>query len=140
MHVENEVLQQQLKEAQEMNVYYIGKITSLEQQLKNSQFLSVASSFSKFSKEEFKELALKIHEDHKNLFVQLFEGLNDIHETYNYFEIPYDVLYDHNQIRNEETKDIEDVLDWKKFIKYKPKNVLVLDKIKIIRINISLDY
>ena len=79
---------------------YIGKITALEQQFKDSQFLSVASSFSKLSKEEFKELALKIHEDHNSLLVQLFEGLNDIQKTYNYFECHSDVLYDHNQRRN----------------------------------------
>ena len=81
MQAQNQVLQQKLKEAQELNVDYTGKIISLEQQLKDSQFLFVASSFSIFSKEEFKELALKIHEDHKNLLVKLFEGLNDIQET-----------------------------------------------------------
>ena len=69
MRTHNQVLQQLLKEAQELNLDYTGKIIALEQQLKDSQFLYAASSFSKFSKEECKEPTLKIHEDHKNLLL-----------------------------------------------------------------------
>ena len=65
-------------EAQGLNVSHAYKIATLEHELIASQSLFVSSSFSKFSKEEFKELALKIQEDYKNLLVELFEFLDDI--------------------------------------------------------------
>ena len=72
--------------------------------------------------------------------VGLFEGLNEIQETYNAFEHQYDLLYDHNQRRKEETKAYDNLVDWKRYIKDKPKDVPILDNIKLRRIKISLEY
>ena len=81
MQAQNDVLKQQLQEAQGLTVNYVENITALEQQMKASQFLSFASSFSRFTMEEFKELAFKIKDDHKKLLVELFEQLNEIQDT-----------------------------------------------------------
>ena len=77
-------------------------ITTLEKQLKDFYLVYVTSSFSKFRKEEFKELAYRIEDDLHQVMVCIFEGLNDMQETYNPFELQSDLLYDHNQRRKEE--------------------------------------
>ena len=60
-------------EAQGLNVCHAYKIATLEHELIASQSLFVSSSFSKFSKEAFKDIALNIQEDHKNLLVELLK-------------------------------------------------------------------
>ena len=74
-----------MEEAQGLNVKHVEKITSLEQQLEDYQFIYVSSTFSKFTKEEFQELASNIQHDFNKVMVCLFEGLNVIQETYNSF-------------------------------------------------------
>ena len=74
-----------MEEAQGLNVKHVEKITSLEQQLEDYQFIYVSSTFSKFTKEEFQELASKIRHDLNEVMVGLFEGLIEIQETYNAF-------------------------------------------------------
>ena len=71
--------------------------------------------------------------------VDLFEGLNAIRETYNSFEHQSDVLYDHSQRRKDVTKDFDDLVDWHRYIRNKHEDVPILDKIKLRRINISLE-
>ena len=56
----NNLLKKNLEESQGINVKHVENITALEQQLKYFQLLSVASSFSKFAEEEFRELAFRI--------------------------------------------------------------------------------
>ena len=81
----NDLLKQNLEETPGPNVKHVEKITTLEQQLEDFQFIYVASSFSKFTKEEFQELASNIQHDFNKVMVCLFEGLNVIQETYNSF-------------------------------------------------------
>ena len=57
-------------------------ITSLEKQCEDATASAASSSFSRFSQEEFKELAIKINQDHYELITDLFHNLNDIYETY----------------------------------------------------------
>ena len=71
--------------------------------------------------------------------VGFFEGLNEIQETYNAFENQYDLLYDHNQRRKEESKAYDNLVDWKRYMKERPEYVPILDKIKLRRIKISLE-
>ena len=86
-----------------MNDEKAQNVSTLEEWIEDFQFVSVTSSFSKFTEEEFKQLAYKIHEDFYQRMVSLFEGLNEIQEMYNKFELHSDLLHDHNQRRNEET-------------------------------------
>ena len=71
--------------------------------------------------------------------VGLFEGLSEMQETYNAFEFQSDLLYDHNQRRNEAIRSYDTLVDWKKYIIDRPDDVPLLDKIKLKRINISLE-
>ena len=71
--------------------------------------------------------------------VGLFEGLNEMKETNNSFEWQSNLIYDHNQRRKEAMKSYDNLVEWKRYIKGRPKNVPILDKIKIRRIKISLE-
>ena len=73
---QNDLLKQQLEEEKGLNDEHTQKIATLEDQLKDFKFISVTSSFSKFTKEEFKQLAYRIHDDLYQRMVSLFEGLN----------------------------------------------------------------
>ena len=64
-----------------LNEEHTKKITTLEKQLKDFQFVSIVYSFSKFIEEEFKQLAYKIHDHMYQWMVSLFEGLNEMQET-----------------------------------------------------------
>ena len=72
--------------------------------------------------------------------VGLFEGLNEMKETNNSFEWQSNLIYDHNQRRKEATKAYDNLVDWKRYIKERPEDVTILDKIKLRRIKISLEY
>ena len=71
--------------------------------------------------------------------VSLFEGFNEMRETYYAFECHSDLLYDHNGRSNEETRDYDTLVDWKKYIKDRPDDLPVLDKGKQKRIQVSID-
>ena len=51
MKIHNEALKQHLQESQGLSFNYLENIIALEQQLEDSQSLSAASSFLRFSKE-----------------------------------------------------------------------------------------
>ena len=69
----------------------------------------------------------------------LFKGLNEMQEIYNSFEHQYGLLYDHNKRRKEENKAYDNRVDRQRYIKDIPKYVPIHEKIKLRRINISLD-
>ena len=50
---QNNLLKQQLEEEKGVNDEHIQKITTLEEHLKDFQFVSITSSFSKFTEENF---------------------------------------------------------------------------------------
>ena len=81
----------------------------------------------------------KIQDDLKYLLVELFERLNEIQGTFNSFEHQSNVLYDHNKRRKDSTKSLDNVVDWQRYIKDKPEDVPILDKIKMRRAKISLE-
>ena len=134
---QNDHLKKQLEEAEELNNEHTQKITTLEEQLKDFQFVSVTSSFSKFTEEYFKQLAYRIHDDLYQRMVSLFEGLNEMQETYNALERHSNLLHDHNRRRNEETRAYDTLVGWKKYIKDRPDDLPVLDKGNLKRIKVS---
>ena len=69
----------------------------------------------------------------------MFEGFNEVQETYNAFKHQYDILHDHNKRRNEATRDFDNLVDWKRYIKDIPADLLVLEKGKIKRIQVSIE-
>ena len=80
-----------------------------------------------------------IHDEIYQRMVDLFKGLSEMQETYNSFERQSDLLYDHNQKRNEETRAYDTLVDWHKYIRDRSHDLPVLDKIKLKRFKISLE-
>ena len=56
----NDLLKQNIEESQGINVKHAENIAAIEQQFKYFQFIYVASSFSKFTKEGLQEMASRI--------------------------------------------------------------------------------
>ena len=54
------------------------KISMFEQQLKDLQLAATTSSFSKFTGDEFKQLACKIHDEFHQGMVNLYKGFNEM--------------------------------------------------------------
>ena len=99
-----------------------------EQQLKDLQLAFSTSSFSKFTGEEFKQLACKIHDQFYQGMVNLYKGFNEMQELYNSFEHQSEVLHEHHKRRQEETKAYDHIIEWHKYIKDRPKDLPILDK------------
>ena len=55
---------------------------SLEKQCEDATASAASSSFSRFSQEEFKELAIRTNHEHYELITDLFHTLKDIYETH----------------------------------------------------------
>ena len=66
--------------------------------------------------------------------VIVFEGFNEMHETYISLELQSNILHDHDRRREQARRDYDNLLDWKKYIKDIPDHFQVLDKGKLKRI------
>ena len=71
--------------------------------------------------------------------VNLFKIFNEIQELYNAFEHQYDVLHDHNRRKKEATRAYDNLIDWQKYIKDRPYDFPVLEKIKLKKIEVSIE-
>ena len=107
--------------------------------MKDFQLTSATSSFSKFTGEEFKQLACRIHDDFYQGRVILFEGFNEMQKLYNAFVHQSEIIHDHNRRINEVTRAFDNLVDWKKYIKDTPKYFLVCDKLKLKKIQVSIE-
>ena len=76
------------------NVTLVQKVAALERQNEDATASAASSSFSKFSQEEFKELAIRTKREHFDLVCELFETLADIFETHTVFDKMSVVLED----------------------------------------------
>ena len=63
------------------NATLVQKVAILERQNEDATTSAASSSFSRFSKEEFKELAIRTNREHFDLVCELFRTLVDIFET-----------------------------------------------------------
>ena len=85
-----------------------------------------SSLFSRFSQEEFKELAIRTNQEHYELITDLFQTLNDIYETHIAFGQMSIVLEEQVEKREKSSKAYDDILDCQRYMKDKPKNIIIL--------------
>ena len=64
----------------------VQNVTLLERQCEDATTSATSSSFSKFSQEEFKELAIRTNRDHYDSVCELFKTIADIFETHMVFD------------------------------------------------------
>ena len=86
LQVRNFPLHDELQRENITNATLVQKVTLLEKQCEDAIASTTSSSFSKFSQEEFKELALWTDREHYNLVIELFKNLNKIFETHETFD------------------------------------------------------
>ena len=71
--------------------------------------------------------------------VNLFKGFIEMQELYNSLEHQYDILHDHNRRRKEATRACDNMIDWKKYIKDIPDDFLVLNKLRLNKIEVPIE-
>ena len=78
----NTSLQDELLSEMTANAVFVQRIPFLEKQCEYENASAASSSFSKFSQEEFKELALKTSQERHELINELFKTLDSVFESH----------------------------------------------------------
>ena len=84
--MKNVTLSEELQREKSENSTLIQKVALLERQYEDATASAASSSFSKFSQEEFKELAIQTNREHHDLVSELFKTLDNIFETHMSFD------------------------------------------------------
>ena len=124
----NVALSGELQRERTVNVTLAQKVELLVKEIEDAIGSAASSSFSKFSKEEFKELAIRINREHYCLVYDLFKTLDNIFETHTVFDKMSVVLEDLVEKRKQDSKAFDEVVDWQRYMKDKPENIIFLTK------------
>ena len=84
--VNNVALLDELQREKTTNATLVQKVALLEKQYEDATASAASSSFSNFSQEEFKELALWTNRENHELISELFKTLDNIFETHETFD------------------------------------------------------
>ena len=109
--MKNATLSEELQKEKNDNVTLVQKVAVLERKNEGATVSAASSSFSKFSQEEFKEIAIKTNREHYDLICELFKTLDDIFETHMVFDKMFVVLEDLIEKRQQASKDYDEVID-----------------------------
>ena len=112
LEVKNASLHDELQREKATNSTLVQKVALLEKQYEDATESANSSSFSKFSKEEFKELAIWTNREHHDLVSELFKNLNNFFETHETFDRMSVVLEDLIEKRKQASKYYDEVTDW----------------------------
>ena len=126
IQVKNDTLHEEMKKKKNDKVTLVQKVAVLERKNEDATASVASSSFSKFSQEEFKELAIRTNREHYDLICELFKTLDDIFETHVVFEKMSVVLEDLIKKRQQASKAYEEVTDWKRHMKDMPNTITLL--------------
>ena len=92
LQLKNVSLNEELHKEKNDNATPVQKVAALEKQNQDATTSAASSSFSKFSQEEFKELAIRTNMEHFDLVCELLRTLVDIFETHTMFDKMFAVL------------------------------------------------
>ena len=138
LQVRNVFLHDELQREKTTNATLVQKVASLEKKYEDATTSAASSSFSKFSQDEFKELALRANREHHDLVSELFKTLDNIFETHVSFDKMSVVLEDLVEKRKQHLKAYDEVTDWKRYMKDKPDNVTILTNFQFKKIRTIL--
>ena len=85
------------------------KVSLLERQYEDATASAPSSLFSKFSQEEFKEMAIRTNREHHGLVSELFKTLDNIFETHMTFDKMSVILEDLVEKRHQASKAYDEV-------------------------------
>ena len=138
LQVKNVFLSEELQRENTVNATLVQKVALLERQCEDATASATSSSFSKFSLEEFKDLAIRTNKEHHDLVCELFKNLDNIFETHMVFDKMFVVLEDLVEKRQQASKAYDEVIDWKRYMKDQPDNVTFLTNFQLKRIRVIL--
>ena len=78
LQLKNVILSVELQREKNDNATLVQKVVVLERQIEDATASAASYSFSKFSQEELKELAIRTNREHYYLVCELFNNLDDI--------------------------------------------------------------
>ena len=81
LQLKNTSIQAEFRNGKAIKATITQRIALLEKQAKDATASATSSAFSKFSQQEFKDLAINTNQEHNELLTKLFNTLNDIMET-----------------------------------------------------------
>ena len=104
----------------------VQKVAVLEKQNEDAIESATSSSFSKFSQEDFKDIAIRTNREHFDLVSELFRTLADIFENHTVFDNMSMILEDLIEKRQQASKAYDEVIDWQRYMKKRPNNITLL--------------
>ena len=136
--MKNVSLNDELQRENTVIVTLVQKVALLERQYEDATASAASSSFSKFSREEFKELSIWTNREHHDLVCELFKTLDNIFETHMDFDKMSVVLEDLVEKRQQASKAYDEVIDWQRYMKDKLDNATILTNFQLKRIRTIL--
>ena len=112
LKVKNATLSEEMQKEKNDNTILVQRVAVLERKNEDATASAASSSFSKFSQEEFKELAIRTNREHYDLICELFKTLDDIFETHMVFEKMSVVMEELIEKRQQVSKAYDEVTDW----------------------------
>ena len=126
LQVKDDTLREELQKEKNDNDTLVQKVAVLERKNEDATASAASSSFSKFSQEEFKEIAIRNNKERFDLVCELFRTLADIFETHTVFDQMSLVLEDLIEKRKHASKAYDEFTDWKRYMKERPNNITLL--------------
>ena len=126
LQLKNVALSEVLQKEKNDNATLVQKVAALEKQNEDATASAASSSFSRFSQEEFKDLAIRTNREHFDLVSELFRTLTDIFETHTVFGKMSVILEDLIEKRQQASKAYDEVIDWQRYMKKRPNNITLL--------------
>ena len=120
LQLKNTSLQAELQNEQTTNTTITQRIAFLENQCEDATATADSSVLSKFSQQEFKDLAIQTNQEHHELVTELFKTMDDILETHVDFGKMSVTLENQVFKREKYSKAYDDILDWQRHMKDRP--------------------
>ena len=123
---------------QAVNATIIQRIDFIEKQHEYATASEASSTFSKFSQQEFKDSAIQVNLEHHKLITEMFRTLDDIFETHVAFRKMSVTLEELTTKREQDSKAYDDIMDWKRYMKYGIENITILNSFQLKKVRTVL--
>ena len=134
-----DMLKQQLEKLEVVKKQQDDQNYTLENQLKQLQISSAASSYSTLTIEEFKQLACRVNEQYHQCMTSLYTTLCEIQELCKTFEEQSHVLEDHDTQKTIAMKALENVTGSQIHMRDKAKDIPIMDKLQVKKVKVTFE-
>ena len=110
----------------------------LEKQCEDATTSAASSAFSKFSQQEFRDLAIQINQEHHELLIELFNTLDDIMETHVAFGKNFVTVEEQAANREQASKSYADILDQQRYMKDRLELITIIRNFQLKKVRTIL--